>query len=181
LQRLDAEPIWDSIFAAAGNLDVAVGGPSFKLPAPKKKADATDEKDKEEPSPDEPFNRRAAYMVRGFSSARDVMPGFLSAFDVDDGRTPCPMRTQTVTAPQSLFLMNSKEIDEESKRFAERLQKESNGNLAKAVVLGYEETIARPPSPKEQNYALTYLENDPGRLKNFTWLLFNLDEFVYVR
>ena len=29
LQRLEAEPIWDSILSAAGNLDLTVGGPSF--------------------------------------------------------------------------------------------------------------------------------------------------------
>ena len=31
LQRLEAEPIWDSILAAAGNLDLTVGGPSFDI------------------------------------------------------------------------------------------------------------------------------------------------------
>ena len=31
LQRLEAEPIWDSILAAAGNLDLTVGGPSFSI------------------------------------------------------------------------------------------------------------------------------------------------------
>jgi hypothetical protein len=181
LQRLDAEPIWDSILSAAGNLDLSVGGSSFSLRTPKKKADTSEEKDKEEPPPDGPFNRRAAYMTRGYSSSRDVMPSFLSAFDVDDGRTPCPMRTQTVTAPQSLFLMNSPEINDASERFANRLRKESAGDLTKAVSLAYEDAIARPPSPAEQKRALAYLENDPARLKDFAWLLFNLDEFVYVR
>ena len=33
LQRLDAEAIWDAIYMAAGNLDVAVGGPSFDIGA----------------------------------------------------------------------------------------------------------------------------------------------------
>ncbi|MDB6022403.1 MAG: hypothetical protein JWQ04_2260 [Pedosphaera sp.] len=180
LQRLDAEPIWDSIFAAAGNLDLAVGGPSFELRAPKKKSDAADDKD-ESPMSDAPENRRAAYIARGFSASRDVMANFLQSFDVDDGRTPCPMRTQTVTAPQSLFLMNSPEIDKASERFAERLRKESKGDLTEAVELAYETTIGRLPSASEQKFAMTYLENDAGRLKNFTWLLFNLDEFVYVR
>ena len=31
LQRLEAEPIWDSILSAAGNLDLTVGGPSFSI------------------------------------------------------------------------------------------------------------------------------------------------------
>ena len=31
LRRLEAEPIWDSILAAAGDLDLTVGGPSFDV------------------------------------------------------------------------------------------------------------------------------------------------------
>ena len=31
------------------------------------------------------------------------------------------------------------------------------------------------------DYALAYLDNDPARLKGLAWLLFNLDEFIYVR
>ncbi|HYI93104.1 MAG TPA: DUF1553 domain-containing protein [Bryobacteraceae bacterium] len=59
-------------------------------------------------------NRRGAYMVRGFSTSREVVPNFLQSFDVDDGRAPCPVRTQTVTAPQGLFMMNSPEIEKAS-------------------------------------------------------------------
>ena len=72
-------------------------------------------------------NRRGAYMIRGFSTSRDVVPNFLQAFDVDDGRLPCPLRTRTVTAPQGLFLMNSDEVEKASEKFAERLQKEAGG------------------------------------------------------
>ncbi len=31
VQRLEAEPVWDSILSAAGNLDLTVGGPSFSV------------------------------------------------------------------------------------------------------------------------------------------------------
>ena len=120
-------------------------------------------------------------MIRGFSTSRDVVPNFLQSFDVDDGRLPCPLRTRTVTAPQGLFLMNSREIDEASAKLAERLQKESGGDIAAAVDLGYRITLARPPSPGEKDEALTYLKNDPARLKGLAWLLFNLDEFIYAR
>jgi hypothetical protein len=125
--------------------------------------------------------RRAAYLVRGYSSSRDVTPAFLQTFDVDDGRVPCPMRTQTVTAPQALFLMNSNEIENTSRDFAERLRNESKGDLKIAVELGYRISLGRPPTPAEESNALAYLQNDAGRLKQFSWLLFNLDEFIYVR
>ena len=106
---------------------------------------------------------------------------FLQAFDVDDGRVPCPMRTQTVTAPQALFMMNSDEIDKACAQLAERSKGIRRGS-SQAVDLGYRITLARPPSaPKEMAYAWLTLASDAGRLKSFAWLLFNLDEFIYVR
>jgi len=163
LQRLEAEPIWDAIHAAAGNLDLEVGGRSFY------------------PRDDDEKQRRGIYIKRGFSQSRDVTPNFLQTFDVDDGRVPCPLRTQTVTAPQSLFLMNSPEIETASKLLAKRIRLESGGDLGKAIQLAYQLTVARPPTEFETDRALDYLQNDVGRFKQLCWLLFNLDEFIYVR
>ena len=97
LQRLEAEPIWDSMHAAAGDLDLKVGGPSFST-----NEDGRRNRRRGESANNDNTNskRRGAYMARGYSSSRDVTPNFLQAFDVD-GRAPCPMRTQTVTAPQA--------------------------------------------------------------------------------
>ncbi len=123
----------------------------------------------------------AAYMIRGYATNRDVVPEFLQAFDVDDGRAPCPIRTRTVTAPQALFLMNSEVIDRATAKFAERLRKEAGGDLPAAVDLGYRLAVARPPSARERDLSLAYLQGDAARLKGFAWLLFNLDEFLYAR
>jgi dsDNA-binding SOS-regulon protein len=179
LKRLEAEPIWDSMHTAAGSLDLKVGGPSFDV------REGGGGNRRRGGAPTEESNtkqkRRAAYLTRGYSPSRDVTSNFLQTFDVDDGRAPCPMRTQTVTAPQALFLMNSAEIETASRELAERLQKETNGDLKSAVELAYRITVARPPSEPEKNAALAYLENNAGRLKQLSWLLFNLDEFIYVR
>lgn len=178
VQRLEAEPVWDSILYAAGNLDLTVGGKSFDLPQP---GPARKGAPFRGPAPDTKTNRRGVYMIRGFSTNRELVPNFLQSFDVDDGRAPCPLRTQTVTAPQALFLMNSDEVDKASSKLAERLQKDSGGELASAVELGYRITLGRPASASEKDYALTYVANDPSRLKGLAWLLFNLDEFVYLQ
>jgi hypothetical protein len=77
--------------------------------------------------------------------------------------------------------MNSPEVDKACGALASRLQKESAGDLPSAVELAYRMTLARPPSGTEKTNALTYLENDAARLKELSWLLFNLDEFIYVR
>jgi hypothetical protein len=178
LQRLEAEPIWDSIFTAASNLDLAVGGPSFE---PAGGAGGKRRGFGRAQSTTSASNRRAAYMARGYSTSREAVPNFLQAFDVEDGRAPCPLRTQTVTAPQALFMMNSDVIDKAATRFAERLRKESGGDLSAAVDLAFRITVARPPSQAEVSRALAYLNNDPVRLKGLAWLMFNLDEFIYVR
>ncbi len=178
LQRLDAEPIWDSILTAAEDIDLSIGGPSFDVADSRPAAP----KGKRRRAPvSTAAHRRAAYMIRGYSTSADVMPNFLQAFDVDDGRAPCPLRNQTVTAPQSLFMMNSPTIENASAEFAEHVKEESKGDLKNAVDLAYETAIARSPSATEREHALAYLENDPARLKGLAWLLFNLDEFVYVR
>lgn len=179
LQRLEAEPVWDSILYSAGDLDLSVGGKSFE-PSPEETKPVPGARRRRN-SFDERTNRRGVYMVRGYVPSRDVMPHFLLAFDADDGRVPCPLRGQTVTAPQALFMMNNQLIEKESSKLANRILKESAGNLQAAVKLAYRTTLGRAPTGAELDHALTYIENNPARLKGFAWMLFNLDEFVYVR
>lgn len=174
LQRLEAEPIWDSIFAAAGSLDLSVGGRSFE-------GGSTGQRRGRSGDSQTQMYRRGAYLIRGYSTSRDIMPNFLLAFDVDDGRAPCPLRTQTVTASQGLFMMNSDEVERATAAFADRLQKESNGDLRAAIDLGYRITLCRHPSSHESERLLAYLDNDASKLKGLAWLLFNLDEFIYLR
>ena len=184
LQRLAAEPIWDSIHYAAGDLDLSVGGKSFQLPASDSKPKTSAAKAENASKADEDgsgTNRRGVYLVRGYIPSRDVMNNFLTAFDVDDGRTPCPVRTQTVTAPQALFTMNGDLVEAESDKLASLVRKESPGDIRAAVIDAYQRTLARTPSGTELDYALTYIEQDPSRLKELGWLLFNLDEFIYVK
>jgi Protein of unknown function (DUF1553)/Protein of unknown function (DUF1549) len=187
LQRLEAEPIWDSILTAAGNLDTSLGGPSFDIEARGRRGRGAPvmAEAMAEPMPEAKTNRRGAYIIRGFSPSREVVPNFLQSFDVDDGRAPCPVRTQTVTAPQALFMMNSPEIEKAATMFADRLKKESEGDLGKAVDLAYRIALCRPPSTGEKENALTYIGADPNRLpdrlKDLAWLIFNLDEFIYIQ
>src|SRR6185436_14200456 len=82
LQRLEAEPIWDSILAAAGNLDTTLGGPSFDLEARNPRGRGAPRMG--EAMTEAKTNRRGAYIIRGFSTSRDVTPNFLQSFDVDD-------------------------------------------------------------------------------------------------
>ncbi len=178
LQRLEAEPIWDAIHYASDDLNLEVGGKSFQLNAPDKKQKIFLPK---ENVTDSRTDRRGIYLMRGYIPSTDVMNNFLTSFDVDDGRTPCPIRTQTVTAPQALFTMNSELVEKEADKLAALVLKENSGDLQGAVGAAYRRTLGRKPSASERDYALTYINNDPSRLKELAWLLFNLDEFLYVR
>ena len=164
LQRLEAEVLRDSMLQMAGRLDTSLGGRSVQ--GEKWEGGAS---------------RRATYLIRGYRSSGEVLPDFFKSFDVEDGRSPCLVRGQTVTAPQALFLMNSDFSEKLATLFAQRLRSESDNDLEQGVGLGYELTLGRPPSLAERRAAIDYLQGDPERMKGFAWLLFNLDEFLYVR
>ena len=78
-------------------------------------------------------------------------------------------------------MMNSTDIDKASATFAQRISKESAGDMAKAVELAYRLTLSRQPTVSEAEHSLAYIGNDPARLKKFAWVMLNLDEFIYVR
>jgi hypothetical protein len=162
LRRLEAEPIRDALLVVAGRLDLSVGGKSFE--------DGT-----------AGVNRRTVYMSRGYLSYTNAMPDYLQTFDAEDGRVTCPRRNQTVTAPQALFMMNNELVEDASGRFSERLKKESGEDVASAISLGFRIALGRPPSNSELKKSLDYVKSDPARIKGFTWLLLNMDEFLYVR
>src|SRR5438270_76238 len=75
LQRLEAEPIWDSILSAAGDLNMKVGGPSFTPggTGPRRGSGTRTARAASAAA----TNRRGAYMIRGFSTNADVTPNYL--------------------------------------------------------------------------------------------------------
>lgn len=164
LRRLEAEPIRDALLQVAGQLDTSLGGRSFSAGPP-----------------DTESRRRTAYMSRGYKTYQEAMPDYLQTFDAEDGRSVCPRRQQTVTAPQALFLMNNELVAFSAGHLAQRLSGVGGADPVAAVRLGYQIALGRPPSDAERAGALDYLGGDPGRLPGFAWLLINLDEFVFVR
>jgi len=178
LQRLGAEPVWDAILSSAGDLDVTVGGKSFQPVNP-------DGKQSIFLPPDGTFesrlNRRAAYMARGYIPSTDVMADFLRTFAVDDGRTPCPVREENVTAPQALFTMNDPMVERAAGKVAEKATAAAGGDLREAAKLAFRTVIGRPPETAELDRAMRYLGTGSEKMKGLVWMLFNLDEFVFVR
>jgi hypothetical protein len=183
VRRLTAEELRDSILWLSGKLNLSVGGKSF-----------TD-------LPDQYYvgskvvignlnresNRRAIYMVRGYNSTAEMMPNFLHIFDVDNGLLPNPVRTQSITALQALFLMNSPLVEQTTVDFGKRLTNDFKENPEKAVGLGYKIALGRSPSRLEKQQYLSYLKdckecNSPiSGAEKLAWFLINLDEFIFLR
>ena len=163
LRRLEAEPLRDTLLQVAGMLDLSVGGKSY-----------------ESVVPTNGMSRRTVYLRRGYRSFQDVMPDYLETFDAEDGRQVCTRRTQTVTAPQALWQMNNELGQMAAAAFGERLGRDSHGELGTAVALGFQAALGRYPSDGEKSHALALLNGDMKRLPSLAWVLFNLDEFLYV-
>ncbi len=178
VRRLEAEIIRDSMLAAAGTLDLSIGGVSFRGEAIGERrvmsAARTGNYDKRD-------NRRGIYMGRGADTSMNMMPAFLTTFDAEDGHVPCARRERTITAPQVLYLLNGSLPQAASRDLAVRLHREAGPRPADKVDYGFKLTLGRPPSPSERDAALSYLKTaQPEQLTGFAWMLLNLSEFVFL-
>ncbi|HEX5472640.1 MAG TPA: PSD1 and planctomycete cytochrome C domain-containing protein [Lacipirellulaceae bacterium] len=111
-RRLDLEALRDSILAAAGRLDMKMGGPSVSLT-------------------DAPFSTRRS--VYGYIE-RQNLPAFFRTFDFANPNTHTPDRPQTTSPQQALFLMNSPFVIEQASYLAARSRnsKSATASLAPA-------------------------------------------------
>jgi len=109
------------MLAAAGTLDLSIGGVSFRGEGINERrvmsAARTGNYDKRS-------NRRGIYMGRGADASMNMMPAFLTTFDAEDGHIPCARRERTVTAPQVLYLLNGNLPQEASRDLAARIYRE---------------------------------------------------------
>lgn len=164
LRRLEAEPIHDALLLLADRLDLSLGGESY----------SSDPKL-------EHNQRRAIYLKRGFRSREELLPEFLDAFDAEDGRESCARRTVTVTAPQALWLMNNPMVQAAATAFGARLRESAKGDNLEAIKLAYRMALGRAAHPEEIQICLDAMFEREAPFESLAWMLFNLDEFVYIR
>jgi mono/diheme cytochrome c family protein len=171
--RLDAESLRDAVLAVSGKLSLEMGGPGFEL---------FQYKDDKSPVYDhlavsrinDPKNwRRTVYRF----TVRSVPNPFLECLDCPDPSVNTPVRNTTLTALQSLALLNDPFMIRQAECFAERLQKESN-DPPQQITSAYRLAFGRAPSAKELEALTAYLKK--YKLANACLLLFNANEFIFV-
>jgi hypothetical protein len=170
LRRLEAETVRDSLLSVSGEIDLKLGGPSYRP------FDVTvSGSNFYEPRDDPKFLRRTIYRM-GVHSGKDAL---LDSLDCPDPSTKTPARAVTTTPIQSLGLMNNPFVLRQSRVFAERLRRETGTDVGRQVNLAYRLAFGRPPTVDEARGA-TELANEHG-LDSVAWALVNASEFVYVR
>ncbi|NUM52084.1 MAG: DUF1553 domain-containing protein [Candidatus Hydrogenedentes bacterium] len=126
-QRLDFEALRDSILAASGTLDLAMGGPSVDIVDP-------------------PFTtRRTVYSF----IERQNLPGMFRTFDFANPDTHSPRRFRTTVPQQALFMLNGPFVIEQARKLAARPEVASAEGAAERAKMLYRIVYNREPDAGE--------------------------------
>jgi hypothetical protein len=80
---------------------------------------------------------------------------------------------------QALTLLNDDFVLRQAQLFADRVQEAAPGDPAAQVRTAYEIALGRLPSDEESKLAADFLKKQ--KLVDFTHVLLNLNEFLYIR
>ncbi|HET6880715.1 MAG TPA: DUF1553 domain-containing protein [Pirellulales bacterium] len=169
--RLEAEVLRDAILSVAGQLNPTLGGPGYRdFRTFTNNSQFYEVHDVEGFT----FQRRSLYrtVIRSGTSP------LLDVFDCPDPSTIAPARAVTTTPLQALALLNDAFVLRMADRFADRLQADSESDIAAQVGNAYRLALARPARPDESAAAQTFVAEHG--LSSFCRVLFNSNEFLYV-
>jgi len=172
-RKLEAESVRDAMLFVSGRLDPAMGGLSFQ--------DFVIDKPEHSPhylyerhDPDDARSQRRS--IYRFLVRSQPQP-FMAALDCADPSIQVATRNESVTALQSLALLNNALVISLSKHFAARVEAEG-GTIAGKTARAFYAAIGRPPTDDEAKQ-LTRFAEDYG-VENLCRALFNLNEFAFV-
>jgi len=175
MQRLDAEIVRDEMLAASGALNTEMYGPPV-FPKLQEAVLHTMNKgiwDLEDDSPK--VWRRSIYVYR----KRGLPFPMFEVFDLPDQNITCSRRNVSTVPTQALTLLNDDFVLRQAQLFANRVAEAAPNDLHAQIRVAYEIAVSRPPTSEEMRIALDFLRRQ--KLVDLTHVLFNLNEFVYVR
>ncbi len=172
-RRLNAENIRDAVLSVAGTLNIKMGGRPVLPPLSKEERLGMWDKDDwpESLDPSE-HDRRSIYI---FAKRQFPYPMF-KTFDAPDPATSCGRRAVTTVAPQALTLLNSEFMLRSARALVERLEPAKTPE--EMVERAWELAFSRPPVSAETENSVEMLAR--AGPEEFSLMLFNLNEFVYI-
>lgn len=175
-RRLDGEVIRDVLLQISGLLNQERGGPGVFAPLPPEiRATLLKNQWNETTDPAEQ-NRRSIYVF----ARRNLRYPIFEAFDRPSANLSCSRRSVSVTAPQSLYLLNSAFSGRIAKELAILIQAESTLPLEQ-VNAAFQRILRRRPEATEQADAAEFLlQSDENGLASLCLVLINTSEFIYL-
>ncbi|MBI3865444.1 MAG: DUF1553 domain-containing protein, partial [Planctomycetia bacterium] len=195
LRRLEAEVLRDSVLAVSGKLDPTVGGAPIAVTSNPDGLVTISDKG---PNPAGKW-RRSIYVrsLRGsHPSGTGLRLSMLEVFDFPEVVINCTRRVNSTTPLQSLTLMNSAFMQEQSRNFAERVRGIAGDDRpALQIETAFVLAFGRTPSARESEFCLDYLKEqqveyqqanpEPGKkalggaLAGLCSMLLASNEFLY--
>lgn len=145
MRRLEAEPLRDSLLAAAGELDESSFGQPDEVTV---RADGLVTANRKEAG-----WRRTVYVKQ----RRKELPSILEAFDLPQMNPNCVSRPNSTVASQALHLLNNGMVRDLSLRFARRVQQAAGDDRYNQVERVYQSALSRKPTSQETQLALEAL------------------------
>jgi hypothetical protein len=171
--RLDAEQVRDALLAVSNRLDRTPGGPSDRQFDMKPGIHVTPLVDYTKFDWDRPQGHRRSVYRFVFRTLPDPL---VACLDGADGSTLTPKRTESVTAPQALALLNNEFMLVHAKAMAARLAKHSP-EQSKQIEMGCRLVWGRGPTAEEAKLFAAYA--DKHGMANLCRVLFNTNEFLF--
>jgi hypothetical protein len=173
-RQLEAEAIRDTVLMLAGKMNNLMYGPGFRdfvLEHPEHSPHY--EYHKHDPE-DVKVHRRSVYRFL----VRSQQQPFMNTLNCADPSQLVAKRDETITALQSLALLNNKLIISMARHFANKIGPSSGLTDPTATNKAFFQAIGRKPSAEESTTLASYA--DKYGLPNACRLLFNLNEFSFV-
>ncbi len=192
-RRLEAEEIRDALLRISGQLDPATGGSALAKLGLGNKDDLTD-KGRLKLITDhyQTMMQRSIYLpvIRGEMHMAEL----LESFDFPGRDEMSGRRSTSITAPQSLFLMNAPFVLDQTRHTAEKLLAEAVADDSARARRLYQTLLGRTPPDDEIRPALDYLQSFEAALteepdaqvrrarawQSLCHALLMLNEFVYL-
>ena len=153
-KRLDAEQLRDSILFASGQLNPAMGGPSF---FPKMSPEALEGLSRKSGawgnSPLSERNRRSIYMM----TKRSRLLPLMTTFNFTDTTLPCGRRDVTTVAPQALALLNNHFVHQNSQAMANQMNDLHPADINAQIKSAWIAAIGREPESFEIEASLNHI------------------------
>ena len=175
IRRLEAEILRDAIMASSGGIDLTVGGPPV-FPYVPYEILAGQAHGRWDNQPDGPAVwRRSVYVYR----RRSLVFPFFETFDLPDQGVTAAARNVSTVPTQALTLLNNPFVVGQAELFAQRVQQAAPNDVSGQIDLIYRIALTRLPTEEEAAIARELV--DARSLVDLAHVMFNLNEFLYLR